>query len=435
MYEPMQFATGIRSGGARGMHRALRAPYVCGLLLCFVGCRAAPPEFVFGCTLDADCPPSQACGADGLCSASPRIRAGSANDAVLAGAGGKQEPTAGEPSPAASADDTGVAGASAGGAAPSLVAGSGPAGASAEPAGAGAIAGSGNAGASAAPGLALGSACSTDEACQSGQCVNERCCSEPICPICRRCNDRGACEVIVNAPDPAGCSGRQTCDGQGRCGMVNGQSCTDMTAVLPCASGVCDYRCCALTCGVCQRCASNGGRCDVLNAADDADTCTGANTCSKGQCVVAEGTRQHNGEIEVPPRANIAQTFTIPSAGTLVEIRTLWSFCAEVGYSLQTVGMNGLPSGTSRGTVQTRIRNNEDVLDTLIAVEPTLPVAAGERLALVFENLSTSTPCSASSAGGDTYAGGKVMTLDSAAGSTWQIDAAHDLTMLAVISP
>jgi hypothetical protein len=64
------------------------------------------------------------------------------------------------------------------------------------------------------------------------------------------------------------------------------------TSGSECASGVCeDGNCCAGPCaGTCMTCLAVTGACVAVKGADDADTCTGANTCSaSGACLLKAG--------------------------------------------------------------------------------------------------------------------------------------------------
>ena len=67
--------------------------------------------------------------------------------------------------------------------------------------------------------------------------------------------------------------------------LADGMLCPE--GPLSCASGICkDGVCCTTACtGTCQRCNGTPGTCTTVTSADDADTCTGSNTCdATGAC-------------------------------------------------------------------------------------------------------------------------------------------------------
>ncbi len=78
---------------------------------------------------------------------------------------------------------------------------------------------------------------------------------------------------------------------------VRGNACSPNGASTACDTGFCtDGVCCeAASCGTCQRCDENGaatasGVCTIVKAADDPDSCTGANTCNEsGVCKKKNG--------------------------------------------------------------------------------------------------------------------------------------------------
>ena len=133
-----------------------------------------------------------------------------------------------------------------------------------------------------------GETCATTADCAAGTCTDNRCCSQ-TCGICQACTGAGGtCVAVTSADDADTCTGATTCNAAGVCKKKSGENCT---ATGDCATGTCtDNRCCSQTCGVCQACTGAGGTCVAVTSADDADTCTGANTCSaSGSCGLKSG--------------------------------------------------------------------------------------------------------------------------------------------------
>jgi formylglycine-generating enzyme len=136
---------------------------------------------------------------------------------------------------------------------------------------------------------AQGSICSTNSECVSG--TTGVCCAQSTCPACQNCGSDGQCSVVVaNAEDITGttCSGNNICDAAHACKAKDGGACT---VPADCASGSCtDAHCCAQTCGVCQACTGADGTCAAITVGDDADSCTGNNTCDlNGTCKKKDG--------------------------------------------------------------------------------------------------------------------------------------------------
>jgi len=76
----------------------------------------------------------------------------------------------------------------------------------------------------------------TPAQCQSGSCVDSRCCTQS-CGACSACTGPGGtCVAIKNTEDADSCSGDRTCNSNGACKLKDGADCTDPT---DCASGQC----------------------------------------------------------------------------------------------------------------------------------------------------------------------------------------------------
>ena len=136
--------------------------------------------------------------------------------------------------------------------------------------------------------LAQGHACSGEagECAGGGFCVDGVCCNTSCTGACLACNlvgTGGTCSAVKSADDANTCTGANTCDASGLCKKKPGIACT---AAGDCASASCtDGFCCTQTCGICQDCTGSGGTCVAVKNADDASTCTGANTCdASGLC-------------------------------------------------------------------------------------------------------------------------------------------------------
>lgn len=138
---------------------------------------------------------------------------------------------------------------------------------------------------------ARGGACSVAAQCDTGYCVDGVCCETSSCPACQSCDlaTPGQCSGIVNADDPSGCTGANTCDATGSCKKKAGQGCS---AGSECALGICvDGTCCINNCTTeCRSCANSSGTCTTLVTNQDDSTCTGANTCDgAGVCKKKNG--------------------------------------------------------------------------------------------------------------------------------------------------
>jgi Putative metal-binding motif len=140
---------------------------------------------------------------------------------------------------------------------------------------------------------ANGAGCGGNGECTSGHCVDGVCCSAAACGTCQTCNGAspGTCSNLTNVDDPDTCTGANTCNGSSQCRLKNGQACpggATTCASAHCVDGVC---CGSTTCATCQTCnGGSPGTCTNVVSADDADSCTGNNTCdATGVCKLKRG--------------------------------------------------------------------------------------------------------------------------------------------------
>lgn len=102
-----------------------------------------------------------------------------------------------------------------------------------------------------------GAACQSSADCDhGGSCVDGVCCSQSSCGTCERCDSparSGVCAPVLFDEDPDTCANDRTCNGDGRCGLVLGKTCSRTSE---CASGHCvDGVCCDSACeGQCEAC-------------------------------------------------------------------------------------------------------------------------------------------------------------------------------------
>jgi MYXO-CTERM domain-containing protein len=141
--------------------------------------------------------------------------------------------------------------------------------------------------------MTRGNACSTNQECNTGSCVDGACCEVAACGTCETCNGitPGRCSSVINAEDPDTCSGtsNQTCDRQGTCGPGPGALCVANT---DCATGYCvEGVCCDQACnGTCQACraasklaAKDDGRCGPAKpGTNPGGLCGEASVCGAG---------------------------------------------------------------------------------------------------------------------------------------------------------
>jgi hypothetical protein len=188
--------------------------------------------------------------------------------------------------------------------------------------------GSGGAGEGAGTGAGdsrFGTPCESDMTCPGGMCVKGHCCGVRECGTCERCGADGRCAKITDEADPYSCDvSVGMCDAKGICVLKNGSDCSPDVGpgAARCASGHCDVHCCAITCGVCQRCEKSGNGCEPVAFADDVGGCSGTTSCSNGECVeVPLNTAFRGNQLTLLPGEEIAQTFNLRVAGEMVEIR------------------------------------------------------------------------------------------------------------------
>ena len=131
--------------------------------------------------------------------------------------------------------------------------------------------------------------CQTGAQCQSGYCVDGKCCNTACNAECQNCST-GTCTAVINAEDPPECATTHQCNAAGACKKKNGQSCS---SAGECLSNICNDEgiCCNQSCnGICKTCA--GGTCAMpsndtgcnMNCASHSITCRTysdpANQCS-----------------------------------------------------------------------------------------------------------------------------------------------------------
>ena len=144
-----------------------------------------------------------------------------------------------------------------------------------------------------------GAACSGDEQCQSGHCVDNTCCDTACDGQCERCDAPGmvgVCTPVIGKPvgsrpacgdDGTGCAG--TCDGSNRA------SCSYPGQSVPCGAASCVDGV-ATSLGHCDgagRCKSETRACapyacgenDCRTSCASDDDCAGSAECSDGACV------------------------------------------------------------------------------------------------------------------------------------------------------
>ena len=131
-----------------------------------------------------------------------------------------------------------------------------------------------------------GQGCLAAAECASGFCADGVCCDAACGGTCVSCAT-GACLTVKNSDDPPGCTGADTCDGQGACKKKQGQPCT---GAGECASGFCaDGKCCDTACTTaCRSCAT--GTCAIVLSGEDNPECQGTRMCdAAGLCKLENG--------------------------------------------------------------------------------------------------------------------------------------------------
>ncbi len=140
---------------------------------------------------------------------------------------------------------------------------------------------------------ALGTSCTEDTACESGECTDGFCCERACRGLCKACDvagSEGMCTAVSGAPhgDREGCA---TCDSgvcidDGSSGAL-GDACVsnDGCDSAHCVDGVCCERACRGTCKACGEPGSEGSCVPVSGAPrGDRDGCA---NCTAGVCVGA----------------------------------------------------------------------------------------------------------------------------------------------------
>jgi hypothetical protein len=217
-------------------------------------------------------------------------RAGPIDDGAGSGSGGASNPDPGMPDAAAPDFDGGT-----------------------PPSGSGAV--------TPTPPAPVGQACTANEGCASGACVDGLCCNTTCAGACQACDiagHEGTCTPVPKGQDPddecamdppASCKLDGTCDGQGACahyavgaecmpgtcaagvehagGSCNGQGQCLAGATQACKSGVCDGSSCGNACTAHAQCQPgffcDTGTCRVKLAA--AAVCASDPQCASGHCV------------------------------------------------------------------------------------------------------------------------------------------------------
>jgi hypothetical protein len=109
----------------------------------------------------------------------------------------------------------------------------------------------------------------------------DSCCNTATCHAGNDSDCSATCGDARDGICPSGCTYSQDVD----CKLAGGATC-NAQAPAQCKSGSCvDGKCCTQTCGACSSCTGAGGTCVTTTNGDDADSCTGTQTCSAtGAC-------------------------------------------------------------------------------------------------------------------------------------------------------
>ncbi|MDI3291309.1 MopE-related protein [Polyangium sp. 15x6] len=130
-----------------------------------------------------------------------------------------------------------------------------------------------------------GVACSLNDECQSGNCVDGVCCTTACGGTCQACNlmaAQGTCTNITAGMDPANeCPGADVCNGAGACAEANGSPCVGNGECLSgqCVDGVCCENTCPGTCKACNVAGSLGTCTNIPFGTDPASECSGPGVC------------------------------------------------------------------------------------------------------------------------------------------------------------
>jgi hypothetical protein len=140
---------------------------------------------------------------------------------------------------------------------------------------------------------ATGQTCGANGDCTSGNCVDGVCCNNACSTACKACNIAGSvgtCTNIASGGTDSSpvCGGNNSCDGNGVCKKINGQTCSvngDCTSGF-CADGVCCNSSCGGTCQACNIAGSVGTCTNIASGGTDTNpVCSGNNSCDgNGVC-------------------------------------------------------------------------------------------------------------------------------------------------------
>ncbi len=150
-----------------------------------------------------------------------------------------------------------------------------------------------------ADGFESGDACpwaarSGGDQCPGGSCKDGICCDLPCSDPCFSCSVpslEGICTLITDQDDDPECATTHSCDVNGNCLAVAGESCL---SAEECLSGACaDEVCCDTDCTAeCTACDLLGtlGTCTPVLGQDDDPQCTDASSCDEaGVCKAKDG--------------------------------------------------------------------------------------------------------------------------------------------------
>jgi hypothetical protein len=274
--------------------------------------------------------------------------------------------------------------------------------------------------------LPLGEGCTQNSDCQSNHCVDNICCDVAACGTCERCDGAGSCRAVTAYRDLDTCTGRSSCNAQGRCVRDLGEACDNDTQ---CESGSCvDGVCCDGSCGTCESCAVESlvGRCSPLVDADDPGECAITRTCGRrATCLTidqqpaspATDSRVIFGNGR-GGREEAGQIVTIGRSGTLMEVRVA-AHCDEPSVSIYVDLEGATPDDQASGALlATATGFSADELGQLIGFQLDTPVVVtvGQRIAIIISAPNATELCEAAASSVDVYSGG---------GALWHDDNQH----------
>jgi hypothetical protein len=175
--------------------------------------------------------------------------------------------------------------------------------------------------------------CTSDNDCATLHCTDGVCCNVACDGPCETCLGAtpGICTPVLSKIDPDTCSGTKSCNANGACDSVLGQTCA---AATDCVSGFCvDGVCCDSAClGACNACnlTATIGACTILPAGSGGtnpsclpETCNGTSVDCPSKCITSSDclrpyTCTVDGKCELRTGAACADDHTLESAdGTL----------------------------------------------------------------------------------------------------------------------